>query len=120
MKKVDINSDLGESFGSYTLGMDAEVLQYVSSANIACGFHAGDPLVMRRTVEKAAQLGVVVGAPKFSGPGGIWPTVHGVLLRGDQGICPVPVGSIAGGGSSVRNESTACQEPWIAVQSGCT
>ncbi len=62
MKKVDINSDLGESFGSYTLGMDAEVLQYVSSANIACGFHTGDLLVMRRTVEKAAQLGVVVGA----------------------------------------------------------
>lgn len=54
MKRIDINSDLGESFGCYTLGMDSEVLQYVSSANIACGFHAGDPLVMERTVSHGA------------------------------------------------------------------
>ena len=62
MKKVDINSDLGESFGSYTLGMDAEVLQYVSSANIACGFHAGDPMVMDKVVKTAKANGVAVGA----------------------------------------------------------
>ena len=43
---VDLNSDLGESFGNYTLGMDEEILKYVSSANVACGWHAGDPLVM--------------------------------------------------------------------------
>ena len=47
---VDLNSDLGESFGAYTIGMDADVLSFVSSANIACGFHAGDPAVMRKTV----------------------------------------------------------------------
>ena len=40
---VDLNSDLGESFGNYTIGMDEEILQYVSSANVACGWHAGDP-----------------------------------------------------------------------------
>ena len=48
MLKVDLNSDLGESFGNYTLGLDGEVLEYVSSANIACGWHAGDPDVHKR------------------------------------------------------------------------
>ena len=62
MYHVDLNSDLGESFGLYTIGNDEEVLQYVSSANIACGFHAGDPHVMQRTVAMAAAAGVAVGA----------------------------------------------------------
>ena len=43
---IDLNSDLGESFGNYTLGMDSEVLNHVTSANVACGWHAGDPLIM--------------------------------------------------------------------------
>lgn len=59
---VDLNSDLGESFGVYTLGQDEEILQVVSSANVACGFHAGDPLVMKKTVALAKQYGVAVGA----------------------------------------------------------
>lgn len=59
---IDINSDLGESFGAYTLGCDEEVLRHISSANVACGFHAGDPHVMRRTVALAGQHGVRVGA----------------------------------------------------------
>lgn len=48
MYYVDLNSDLGESFGNYTIGMDAEILKYVSSANVACGWHAGDPIVMEK------------------------------------------------------------------------
>lgn len=62
MYHVDLNSDLGESFGLYTIGNDEAVLQYVSSANIACGFHAGDPHVMQKTVAMAAAAGVAVGA----------------------------------------------------------
>lgn len=62
MKTVDLNSDLGESFGAYTIGNDEEVLQYISSANIACGFHAGDYNVLMKTVQKAADLGVSIGA----------------------------------------------------------
>ena len=50
MYQVDLNSDLGESFGAYTIGLDQDVIAHVSSANIACGYHAGDPLVMQRTV----------------------------------------------------------------------
>jgi UPF0271 protein len=62
MLKVDLNCDLGESFGAYTLGADAAVLPYVSSANIACGFHASDPVVMAKTVALAAKAGAGIGA----------------------------------------------------------
>ncbi len=62
MYKVDLNADLGESFGAYTIGMDREVLRFISSANVACGFHAGDPLVMQKTVLLAKELDTRVGA----------------------------------------------------------
>ena len=59
---VDLNSDLGESYGRWVLGDDAALLTLVSSANVACGFHAGDPATLRRTCEQAARRGVVIGA----------------------------------------------------------
>jgi UPF0271 protein len=59
---IDMNSDVGESFGVYKLGLDEEVIPHITSANIACGFHAGDPGVMRKTVALAKQYGVEVGA----------------------------------------------------------
>lgn len=59
---VDMNCDLGESFGIYSLGRDEEILGFISSANVACGFHAGDPHVMRKTVALAKKHGVKVGA----------------------------------------------------------
>ena len=60
--KIDLNCDLGESFGNYKIGMDEEVIKFISSANIACGFHASDPLVMAKTVALAKENGVRVGA----------------------------------------------------------
>jgi len=60
--KVDLNSDLGESFGNYKIGMDDKVIPLVSSVNIACGFHAGDPSVMKKTVALAVKNGVGLGA----------------------------------------------------------
>lgn len=62
MYRVDLNSDLGESFGNYTIGMDEEILKYVSSANVACGWHAGDPMVMEKTLTLAKKFGTAVGA----------------------------------------------------------
>lgn len=59
---IDINCDMGESFGRYRLGQDEEVMKYITSANIACGFHAGDPNVMRQTVKLAMQKEVGIGA----------------------------------------------------------
>jgi UPF0271 protein len=62
MYRIDLNCDLGESFGRYTLGMDEEVIPYISSANIACGYHASDPMIMEKTVRLAKENGVHVGA----------------------------------------------------------
>ena len=64
--RINLNADLGESFGAWTMGRDSDMLQLVGSANVACGFHAGDPLVMRQTVATAKRHGVSIGAhPSF-------------------------------------------------------
>jgi UPF0271 protein len=61
-ERIDLNADLGEAFGAYSMGSDEAVLVYVTSANVACGFHAGDPAVIDRTVARAVRAGVAVGA----------------------------------------------------------
>ena len=62
MFRVDLNSDLGESYGRYTIGMDERIIPLVTSANVACGYHASDPVVMQRTVREAKKAGIGVGA----------------------------------------------------------
>jgi 5-oxoprolinase (ATP-hydrolysing) subunit A len=62
LDRIDINCDMGESYGVYRLGRDPEVMEYISSANIACGWHGGDPMVMDYTVRLAKEKGVAVGA----------------------------------------------------------
>jgi UPF0271 protein len=62
MKTIDLNCDMGESFGKYTLGMDDQVMPHITSANIACGWHAGDPMVMDATIRSAKINGVMAGA----------------------------------------------------------
>ena len=62
MNFIDLNCDLGESFGNYTIGMDEEVIPFISSANVACGWHGGDPLVLEKTVGMCEKLGIAVGA----------------------------------------------------------
>lgn len=62
MYSIDLNSDIGESFGAYKLGNDEEIIKYVTAANVACGWHAGDPMVMEKVVRMAKERGVVVGA----------------------------------------------------------
>jgi len=83
--KVDINCDMGESFGLYEQGNDEEMMKYISSANIACGFHAGDPHVMRKTVELAKKynvgIGVHPGFPDLLGFGRAQWHVHRRKLR---------------------------------------
>jgi UPF0271 protein len=59
---MDLNSDLGEGFGQWTLGDDDALLALVTSANVACGFHAGDPSTLRRVCDRAAEVGVAIGA----------------------------------------------------------
>ena len=62
MYRIDLNSDLGESFGDYTIGADEEIIRHVTSVNVACGWHAGDPMVMDKTVRRAVQMGIGIGA----------------------------------------------------------
>ncbi|MBO5154546.1 MAG: LamB/YcsF family protein [Eubacterium sp.] len=62
MYQIDLNCDLGESFGRYTLGLDEQVIPLITSANVACGYHASDPLVMDRTITLAKEAGIHVGA----------------------------------------------------------
>ena len=73
MAVIDLNCDLGESFGSYRIGMDDKVIPHITSANVACGFHAGDPVIMKKTVALCKQYGVGIGAhpgfPDLSGFG---------------------------------------------------
>lgn len=83
MPSIDLNCDLGESFGAYTIGMDAEVLPFVSSANIACGFHAGDPSVMQKSVLLCKKIRCAGG--RASGPArsaGVWTPQNGNLSCG--------------------------------------
>ena len=62
MYSIDLNSDMGESFGAYKIGGDEEIIKYVTTANVACGWHAGDPMVMDKVVRMAKERGVMVGA----------------------------------------------------------
>lgn len=60
--RVDLNADAGESFGRWTLGRDADLLTHITSVSVACGFHAGDPVTMRRSIQLAREHGVALGA----------------------------------------------------------
>ena len=62
MKKIDLNCDMGESYGAWKMGADADVMPFITSANIACGFHGGDPATIRKTVRLALDHGVAIGA----------------------------------------------------------
>jgi len=62
LKTIDLNCDMGESYGAWKMGEDAAVMPYVTSANIACGFHGGDPATIRKTVALAVERGVAIGA----------------------------------------------------------
>jgi UPF0271 protein len=95
--RVDLNCDLGEGFGPWRMGDDAAMMQIVTTANIACGFHAGDPETMRRTVEHARAAGVAIGAhpgyPDLAGFGRrTWP---GVTQRDIENFVAYQVGAMA-------------------------
>lgn len=97
MRHVDLNCDMGESFGAWRLGDDDAILPHVSSANIACGFHAGDPTVMRRTVEAAVAHGVAIGAhPGLPDLAGFGRRVMEVTPEEAYDLVVYQVGALAG------------------------
>ncbi len=94
---VDLNCDMGESFGAWRLGADAAVMASISSANIACGFHAGDPGVMRETIRLAADAGVAIGAhPGFPDLGGFGRREMQIATRDLEDMLLYQIGALAG------------------------
>lgn len=98
MKFIDLNSDLGESFGPYVMGNDEEMLKIITSANVACGFHAGDPLVMHKTLALARENGVAIGAhPSFIDLWGFGRRpIHGERPADIEKILVYQIGAIQG------------------------
>lgn len=96
--QIDLNADLGEGYGPWRMGDDAAMLGIVSTANIACGFHAGDPDIMRATVETARDRGVAVGAhPGYADLAGFGRRrLPGITLRQVETLVAVQVGAFAG------------------------
>jgi len=95
--RIDLNSDLGEGFGPWAMGDDAGMLKLVTSANVACGFHAGDPQIMRRTVVMARELGVAVGAhPGYQDLSGFGRRpVAGLTLHEIENLVAYQIGALA-------------------------
>jgi len=94
---IDLNCDMGESFGAWNMGHDDEVLPYVTSANIACGFHGGDPGVMRKTVKAAMRQGVALGVhPGLPDLVGFGRRAMAITPRDAYDMVVVQVGALAG------------------------
>ena len=111
MNHVDLNADLGESFGAYVIGDDAAMLDVISSANIACGFHGGDPLVMHNTLTLAKARGVGVGAhPGFNDLWGFGRRpIGGDRPEDIEKMLIYQIGAIMGMASSVGVKVTHCK-----------
>ena len=92
--RIDLNCDMGESFGAYTIGDDEAVMRSITSANVACGFHAGDPLVIRRTLRLAQAHGVAAGARSANpSPATGRPSARPAVSRCESGRRPKPTRS---------------------------
>jgi UPF0271 protein len=95
--RIDLNADMGESFGAYTIGADEQVMSNITSANVACGFHGGDPAVMRRTIRLAREAGVSVGAhPGFQDLAGFGRREMRVTPQEAEDIVLYQIGALAG------------------------
>jgi 5-oxoprolinase (ATP-hydrolysing) subunit A len=95
--RIDINSDMGESFGAYTIGHDAGLMQSITSANIAAGFHAGDPSVLRKTIRLAKEHGVAVGAhPGYPDLVGFGRRAMAVSPQEAEDFCLYQIAAVAG------------------------
>jgi 5-oxoprolinase (ATP-hydrolysing) subunit A len=95
--RIDLNADMGESFGAYTIGADEQVMSNITSANVACGFHGGDPAVMRRTVRLAREARVSVGAhPGFQDLAGFGRREMRVTPQETEDIVLYQIGALAG------------------------
>lgn len=124
--QVDFNSDLGESFGLYSAGSDAEVLPYITSANIACGFHAGDAPTMGETVARRGTPGAMIDDPDVATTQ-ILTMLHEGRVHSQQGTwVPVRADSVCihgdqpGAAQFARAIRQALEEQGVLLQAPCT
>src|SRR5262245_40976924 len=110
--RIDINSDVGESFGAYTIGHDAGLMRSITSANIAAGFHGGDPSVLRETIRQAKAHGVAVGAhPGLPDLVGLGRRELSVTPKAAEDFVLYQVAAAAGGapaGGGGRQQASGC------------
>ena len=90
MYQIDLNSDLGESFGRYTIGNDDKIIPLITSANVACGYHASDPVVMMETIQSKRSRDRSWGPSGTSRSDGIWTKKHGDFQRRSESIYTIP------------------------------
>lgn len=115
MYTVDLNSDLGESFGNYKIGNDDKVIPLISSANVACGYHASDPVVMGNTLAMAREAGIRIGAhPGFPDLMGFGRRNLSVSRRG-KSICALSAGCTGCILQSNRCKNAACKASWSLI-----
>ena len=118
--EVDLNADLGEGFGPWRMGDDEALLDVLSSANVACGFHAGDPLIMQRTVEAALARGVDVGAHVgFPDRQGFGRRVMQVEVGRARRLCDLPARCARRHRPGGRPPHVPHELPWRAREHGC-
>ena len=115
MYTVDLNSDLGESFGNYKIGNDDKVIPLISSANVACGYHASDPVVMGNTLAMAKEAGIRIGAhPGFPDLMGFGRRNLSFPCRG-KSICALSAGCTGCILQSNRCKNAACKASWSLI-----
>ena len=102
--RIDLNSDLGESFGPWRMGDDAAILKVVTSANIACGGHAGDPATMVETLTLAREGGIVAGAHPGFGSRGVWPPAHPHVAAEVEQMVATQIGALMGAAALAGTE----------------
>ena len=117
--RIDLNADVGESYGAYRYGDDEGVMPFVSSANVACGFHAGDPSVMRTTVRLAQRHGVSIGAhPGFQDLSGFGRSEMHLSPAEVENLVAYQIGALAGIAAAEGSPAQAREAARGPVQHG--
>ena len=118
MKTIDLNCDMGESYGAWKMGNDAEVMRYITSANIACGFHGGDPATIRKTVALALERGVAIGAhPSLPDRQGFGRRVMQIKPQEMYDLVVYQAGAVEAFARGGR-QAASCEMPRRALQHG--
>jgi UPF0271 protein len=114
--QVDINCDLGESYGAFKVGNDLEIMPHITSANVACGFHAGDPLTMAQTIALAKKHGVAVGAhPGYPDLMGFGRREMQLTSEEAKSYIIYQVGALRGFAKVFWSKPSTCKTPWCYV-----